>query len=458
MAIIAVLPLLFALIIAVIRSPQAAFLAVYLPCLLLLPDYYHWNAPGLPDPTFHQAAILPIIGVWLFSGAKGWKFSLTDFFVIGFALCVAYSEYQAAGYKEAQNLMFDMLASVVLPYVAAKVFIEPANLRVPFARRFVLLTAAVVVMCLYESKMGANPFRIVLDRFFPGQGDGWVTTFRYGLARVSGPYGHAILAGVVFTAAFRLARWLEWSGVWEPAFRGLPVLPWKKARILSMVVLGGLILTLVRGPWGGAILGAGVTAIGRAKNRKLAIGGLFGALIFLGVPAGVALYQYASVGRAAAQSDSQETAAYRKELIDKYVDIALEKAAWGWGRNTWPRVEGMPSIDNYYLLLALMHGCVALAMFLGIVLVTPIRLVMADMRQPPAQPRGASFGFTLAGIFIALAFSVATVYLGTSVVPLLAVMAGWSEGYMLGGARQYFAHGAVVQAPVFRRRFARVVA
>jgi len=36
--------------------------------------------------------------------------------VFGFAGVIAYSEYRASGYNDAQNLRFAMLASVVVPY------------------------------------------------------------------------------------------------------------------------------------------------------------------------------------------------------------------------------------------------------------------------------------------------------------------------------------------------------
>jgi len=448
--ILALLPLFVALFWTLARSPQLAFAQVWLPCLLLLPDFYHWDAPGLPDPTFHQSAILPIFGIWLLTGARGWRFSFTDLLIFGFAFTVGFSEYLASGYRDAQNLMFNMLTSVVMPYMCAKAFIEPHGLRVTMARTFVWSLAIVTVFCVYELRMGMDPFTWILGRMFPGQGEGWITTFRYGFARVAGPYGHAILAGIVFLVAYRLARWLEWTGQWESKSKG---------RFFSAIMLAGMLMTLVRGPWLGSILGAGFTMLGRAKNRKAALGWLFAIFLFVGVPAGVAAYRWASVGRAHATSDSQETAAYRKELIDKYVDIALQRPAWGWGRNTWPRVDGMPSIDNYFLLLSLMHGFIALGLFAGIIVFMSWRLVADAMRRPPPEMKGGSLGFTLAGIYIGIAFSLGTVYLGTTVVPLFAFITGWSEGYLLSGAGQTAdekEEGDVASAPALVR-FARVI-
>jgi hypothetical protein len=430
MGFLPLIPALVAAFIAFRRSASQAFLDVYLPVLLLLPMYYRWVIPALPDPTFEQAAILPIAAAFFFRECKGWRFSFMDLLVCGLALCIGYSEYLNAGYKEAQNLMFDMVASVVLPYLLTKGLVEPRGLRVAFARRLVVLMFAVSLISVYEFRMGITPWKM-MNRLFPGQGEEWVTTFRYGFARIAGPYGHAILAGLVFIVGFRIQRWLEWSGQWEPQFQKLRWLKLSKARILTLGLLAGCIMTMCRGPWIGGVLGAAVTAIGRSRNRKMAMLSIAAAIVIAGIPAAIVFRSYASVGRAHAKTVAQETAAYRKELIDKYVDIAISRGVWGYGRNTWPKLPGAPSIDNYYLLLALMHGAVALSILVTIIVVMPIRLIRFEMRNPVSIPLGSSLGFTLAGIYIAFAITLATVYMGMQAIPLFAIVTGWSEGYLL---------------------------
>lgn len=47
------------------------------------------------------------------------------------------------------------------------------------------------------------------------------------MARIAGPYGHAILAGAILAVGCRLARWLEWTGGWEPrSFAGYTIWYW----------------------------------------------------------------------------------------------------------------------------------------------------------------------------------------------------------------------------------------
>ena len=56
----------------------------------------------------------------------------------------------------------------------------------------------------------------LFDAIFPR----WATRrlFRAGFMRIQGPYGHAITLGTMMVIGFRVARWLEWNGVWnEPS-------------------------------------------------------------------------------------------------------------------------------------------------------------------------------------------------------------------------------------------------
>jgi hypothetical protein len=429
------IPALIAAWVAFFRSPSIAFLNVYLPVLFLLPMYYRWTIPVVPDPTFEQAAILPIAAAFFARAFRGWRWRITDFLMLGFVLSISYSEFINAGYKEAQNLTFEMFASVLLPYVLTRALVEPYGLRYKFARRVVMLAFAVSLSSLYEFRFGLSPWKY-MDPLFPGQGLEWYTTFRYGLPRVAGPFGHPILAGLVLVIAFRIQRWLEWSGRWEPIFRTLPTFGVSKARVLTLGVLAGMIMTLCRGPWLGGFVGAAITNIGRARNRKRAAIVVAAGLVFIGVPAAVALYSYAAVGRARAVTAEQETAAYRKELLDKYYVVALQKPIWGYGRNTWPKIPTAPSVDNYYLLLTLMHGLVAVGFLVTIMGVTTIRLFRFEMRLPPSVPKGSSLGFTLAGIYVAIAVTIGTVYLGLQAVPLFAIITGWSEGYLCAAPDQ----------------------
>ena len=428
MAIVALIPGLIALLVAVRRGPAVAFLNVYLPVLLLLPDYFRWVAPGLPDPTMNEAAILPIAAMFFLRG-RDWRFSTGDLIVAAFAYIAAYSEYRAKGYNDAQNFVFDVLGTMLLPYILAKGLVETRGLRITFAKRIVVLLAIVTFTSLYEFKMGRPGIRILLDPFFPGQGS-WVTTFRYGFARIAGPYGHAILAGMVFVIGYRIQRWLEWTGEWHGSVPGVPRLTIGRAYTWAMAL--GTFMTLVRGPLLGGIAGALVMIVARARNRRLVGQIVLAGVIIVGVPAGIWFKAYVSVGREGATSVSQETAAYRAELMEKYTDVALQHAAWGWGRNAWPKAAGMESTDNNYLLVALNHGVIALGLFVGLMVVHAARLGRYGGQRRRSDPDGL-LAFTLIGCYLSFFVSLATVYHGMQSVQMFFLVAGWSEGLLVYG-------------------------
>jgi hypothetical protein len=416
-----------ALWVALTRSPWQAFLAVYLPLLLLVPESFRATLSGIPKMNFNQAAIVPIVALVLLRHLRGWRPSATDAAVLALALLIAVSEFLAAGYKEAQNLMFAMGASMAAPYLVARLLSDAPGRDVALARRIVIVAFAVAIVGLYESRFGRNPFLELLAPLFPGQGYGWVTTFRHGFARVAGPYSHAILAGIVMVTAFRLARWLQWGGHWEPRFARLPRLPWSKAAVLSAVLALGSLMTVARGPLLGAALGAVAVSVFRSPRRgSLLPAAAVGAAVLL--PLGyLGLVAYLDVAPGMQMTASQESALYRKVMIERYVGIALDHALLGWGRNTWPKLPGMASIDNYFLLLSLMHGVVATALLAFLFAWQSVRL----FRRGLAEPHDANgLALTFGGILVAALVALGTVYLGEQVMPLLFLILGWSEAVL----------------------------
>jgi hypothetical protein len=415
------------------KSYREAFVDVYVAVLFCLPGWARWPIAGLPDPTFAEAALLPVAAAFVIRGCKGYRFSFMDVLVLALVAVIGTSEYQNSGFNDAQNLIFDMLASGLLPYLLAKSIIIPSGLRDRFLRNFVLSISVVTVTTLWEARMGENLFSKIFVPLFNGQGEGWVITFRYGLARVAGPYGHAILAGLVFMFAFRLQNWLEASNKWERWLFGMQLGSFTKARILTLWTFLALFLTWVRGPQIGTFLAWLFSLMGRGKKPRLRARIMFAAIVIVGIPIAIQSYNYAAVGRAAAKSDSQETAAYRKELIDKYIDIAVQHTWLGWGRNGWPKVPGMPSIDNYYLLLFLMHGLPAVILLFLILVVTCVALYRNGMKFAPMSPPGSSLSFNLFGLFVGFGFSIFTVFMGDSVIPMFFMMVGFTHGFLLAG-------------------------
>ena len=435
-------------------SPGKALVLVYVPVLLVVPDTFHAITPGLPDPSANVAVMMPIFLVTLIVYGRFWRPSVADLLVIAVAGLMSYSEYKAAGYSEAQNLFAGTLFQIVGPYLVARLVIERERLHVELAKRIVIIVFGVALVGLYEFKFGWNPFLVYLGIPFSGQGQGWVTTFRYGFARVGGPYAHCILAGMMMVMAYRLNRWLEWGGHWEAKFARFPWLPLSKGRLITLGLLLGSITTIARGPWLGGLAGALFVNAGRHSKRKLAFMLVLGGIALVALPGYLGFQAYLDVKPGVEMTLSQETAMYRKVLFEKYYAIALERPWLGWGRNTWPKVLGMVSIDNYYLLLSLMHGVLTMALLVVLMAWMSVRLYLKGMAEPP---QANSLAFTFLGIIIAIFISLVTVYLGENVVPSFFLMLGWAEAYIHGGGAAGISGSAPLPQPKTGFRFRRVI-
>jgi len=86
------LPGLLALYLVVRGRIETAFLSVYLPALLLLPDGYAFRLPHMPPVSAAQSALLPIGAVALYRLARRGLPSLLDILVGAFIASIATSE------------------------------------------------------------------------------------------------------------------------------------------------------------------------------------------------------------------------------------------------------------------------------------------------------------------------------------------------------------------------------
>ena len=433
MSIIIIIPGLLAIYVALAQSPQKAFLNVYVPVVFFFPTYYTWKVAGFPDPNFQQVTILPIIIIWVLRGMQGWRFSFIDIMVFGYAIGIGYSEFSHVGYSESQNFIANEVAGAVLfPYILGKSLIEPFNLREQFAKQVVIILVIVAILAAYQSITLSNLtiWQRALGRFFGGQGYIWSTQYRWGLPRSSGPYGHAILAGIIMVTGYRIQRWLEWSRVWPPHIQRLSWLPISPARFFTLILLFGSIATLARGPLLAAVIAAFIPVIGHTKKRWLIVGILFTGIAIISVPAITWFVNYVSVDPESVETKSHQTVIYRWRLIINYIELAKDKFFLGWGRFKYPKVDGQGSIDNHFLLLFLKHGIIGLGFFIAIFFTMMIRLFIHSMSQPPSELPGSSLGFTLLSLYVIMMVSLATVWMGGQTLHLFFLITGWSEAYL----------------------------
>ncbi|MBE9561866.1 MAG: O-antigen ligase family protein [Proteobacteria bacterium] len=310
--------------------------------------------------------------------------------------------------------------------------IEPFGLREQFAKQLVIILMVVTVLSAYQSITLSSHtlWQSVLGRFFGNQGWQWAAQFRWGLPRATGPYGHAILAGIIMVIGYRIQRWLEWSKAWPTHIPRMTWLPISPARMFTLVLLVGSIATLVRGPLFAAVIAAFIPLIGQTKKRWLIVGILLTSFVVISIPATSWFIGYVSVDIESVETKSHQTVIYRWKLLTNYIDAGKEQFYLGYGRLKYPRIEGQKSIDNYYLLLFLKHGIMGLGFFVAIMFIMMIRLFIHSMSQPINNLPGSSLGFTLLSIYIILLISAATVWLGGQTEHLYFLIVGWSDAYL----------------------------
>jgi hypothetical protein len=117
-------------------------------------------------------------------------------------------------------------------------------------------------------------------------------------------------------------------------------------------------------------------------------------------------------------------------MNNRYLAIVQERPTWGWGMGLFPVIDGMKSIDNHYLLLALNFGIYTLASMVLILLWMPMRLFRFGLRNSRDDPT-TSLAVTLMGIFVVYIISIYTVWLGAQTQPMLFLVAGWSEALLV---------------------------
>lgn len=454
MDLIIFIPGLIALWLVLKRKLDAAILDVYLPALFLCPLDFKYQIIGLPDPSFAEGSVLAAgLGVLLYRRHL-WRWSMGDLLVGAYLLWSLVAEYSSSGLGELQNFAFTLLTCGLLPYVIGKLMIEPAGKRVAFARRFIWLLALIALISVWEFRMGVNLFRQFWSFLLPNHELGWNVQYRWGYGRIAGPFGHAILAGVVFSIGLLLQMWMDRFRHWVEANGFLSSLL-KRGSLLAFVMLAGMMMTISRGPWIGASLAMAPVLVGLSRRPRQSLRLGIPLMFLCAIAVGVYLKDYSSVSRDEAATADQETAAYRRELMTQYYDLAMLRAETGWGHANVPQVPGAESIDNHYLFLVLEHGFPAAALFTLLLLLHPVRLSLRAIKIQLHDVQTGALLFTMTGVFIAIAFSLATVYLGEQLFPIVFLLMGWAEGCLTYARRPVQKTATVMVAT--RYQFERVL-
>lgn len=415
MTLVVVGPALVAAFCVVAVGIRQATAYVALPALLLLPAYYSHKLSGIPVINFHNYMFAVLIaGLFCVRERVDLVVHWEDIPLIFYCLWTVWSEYENKGFTEGRNLLAVRMMAALAPYYLAKVVARHNGWLCGLFLMIAFLGAFIGLAAPYEARLGMNPFDL-LRRVWPGELPFSGALYRFGLRRVAGPFAHPIYQGFFFAMILPVVAWL----VDRSLLRG------KQRLIVVSGCLVGLLLAGSRGPWLGAIVGVVTTLLFWRKDRfQLAILGVLICLVggmFL-LPA---FTTYVSISRGEAKTQSQETAAYRWEMLEHYTEAVAERPMTGYGKDQIPIIKGLKSIDNQYLFVALMHGMPASIAFLLAMLVTGLRGFIASVRRPhdSALPRlGVAVSASLLGAIV----TQATVSAGTQTEQVLMFLMGTS--------------------------------
>lgn len=440
------IPALIALMVAIFRSPEKALYHVYLPVLLLIPNVYLLSIGNVPAWSFSDVTIMTILVVTLFTRSGRYKFSYMDLLIVFYVGCSVYSEFSNTGPGYGRHLITDQLSTVIAPYFLAKMLIFPSGLTIPFARRIVFLMFINVILSAYEMKFTVNPYLKIFDSIFPDQNQQaiWPTSVRYGLVRIAGPFIQTILFGTLLGVAVLFNTWLMKNKFWPriskhlPTLLRLPTLVLSKEKIIMLVLILGMICTVSRGPIIGTLLGAAFVGVGYAKYKFKSF--LISSLILCAaLVCAYGLYlEYSSIGKDSAVSDTQYTAAYRADLVREYSSQVMERPYWGWGSLKLMSIYGPITVDNQYLYLAITYGLVTMSGFIAIIVCTLFSLLFRGLLKCKGSREDSSLCFTFFGIYLAIALTLITVYIGMQLQPIFFILTGWINGYLASKPSAFF--------------------
>jgi hypothetical protein len=451
MAAIILIPALACWAVLAMGSARKALLWVYLPALLLLPQYYILRLPHLPPITFADAAILPLGIALVLKEMRCWRWAWMDLWVLLFAVCAGLSEALSTelangdwtqlfspNFAESQRLSTNIadgglmfvagVLTMVLPYMAGKLLIERGHdvMRKKFVARIVVLLAVVAGLSIYDFLTGRSLWQKLAKPFLGAyQNEVWEPQMRWGFGRIAGPYGHAILAGMVFLIGLVYCLWLRSADRNWSSRRLIDGLPFTVGGLSLAAIVAGLLMTQSRGPW----IGVGLALIFALLTRYLPVAkAVIAFAIFCAVFTAGALYytnRYTEKAIRQASTVEQQDAIYRRQLLTNYTPIVMERKAFGWGITTAPVVNGQVSIDNEYLTLAVTEGFTGLAVFLAIIAGSAAKLLR--MIAQPIASEDRTLAFAHLAMLIGLMTTLSTVYLGEQVVMLFFLFAGWVQ-------------------------------
>jgi hypothetical protein len=430
MSAIFLLPGLLSLYFVIRGRIETAFLSVYLPAVILLPDGYALKFPHLPAISAAQSALIPIGAVALYRLVRNGLPALMDILVGLFIMSIVASEIlRERVMNDGIFVALISFISIIFAYAAGRMIIEP-ELRLVTVRRIVILMLLLGPFGLYEWRMGQNLYGVMGIRFFNLDSVRAFVQLRSGRGRMAASFNDAELAGIAFGIAAALNVWLVYLRKWRSATNMGKPLDWlEKYHIPGLLLLLFVFLTQSRGPMLAVGVAYLILQIPKFKNKKAATV-LVAILIAVSTAAAYQyFYHYTNVSDPGAiVNEQQGSALYRRQMNELYQPIVKQGGFLGWGVLSRPVLPGMFSVDNEFLLVHLAYGNAGYILFLLIAAETFRRLIVRSWRLQEREDQ--AFVIVLLAAMAVFWISIYTVYMGEQMPQIAFLLIGWSQSVL----------------------------
>jgi hypothetical protein len=420
---IILIPFLISSVLLLNREPKEVFVKVFLPSLTLLPVYYDSKiVSGIPEVYFWSSALIPILIAWAYQGFQDYEYHWMDGIILLYIFSIFFMQWGNGTYKEAQKILFNSLLAMYVPFLMTKSFLKDQKARIIFIKTATGLGAIVAIFNLYEFRMFVNVFDEHLRRMWPHSvvWDVGFVMMRSGFKRAMGPFGHPIVAGYFFSLMIPLAIWCFSQGWYKTKNIG---------KLIVFLNVVGLITSISRAPIMGTFLGLLIVHFGWSRSKGT-IGTVYCVLLSLTLLVALPKFiTYISVTRSTATTIDQQNVAYRKEMLEAYTEVVMEKPLSGWGRFSVPTIKGMDSIDNEYLGIALQSGLPTLSFYLLFLFGTLIKIFKYTKSKDYKDPNSRLAWCLIAG-WISAIFCQGTVYSGGQTVQYLFMLSGLGQALL----------------------------
>lgn len=341
--------------------------------LLVFNQHVKYNIPLFPNLNFFNDVLIALALTSMFLAFKKWKFSLTDLLVITLFGIICISQYYSPYSVITTNIAGKEFIRIILCYSIFKLLLSNPKYQIFFLKLMVCFTAVVVILGVYEMRMGVSLYDVLSESL--KQGIRRVApSYRLGFRRMSGPYGEPISAGVMLGIAFMISHALSKAKLWKKSGLLMGAIPLKRSTCLYIILGIGALMPMSRGPALSLILTFilfSVLVVGFKSLRGVIIS-LLGFSIFLTFTAMYFDSVLTPTKINQTQITSSNKARYKK--FQEILPVIRENLLLGRGSNPDLVREEAP-FDSHYLGLTSKSGIFATIVFCLIGFTQFVRLV-----------------------------------------------------------------------------------